>query len=489
MTEKTITGIVSWLKGWFYDKTEITGFLNNKANQSDLNTTNGNLATLSSVVENKVDKVTGKGLSTEDFTTALKDKLNGIESEANKTVVDSALSSTSENPVQNKIINTALSGKAPTSHASSATTYGVGTTSNYGHVKTINALTQSSHTNGTALSAYQGKVLKDMIDDVSGDIPTKTSELTNDSGFLTSHQDISGKEDKSNKVASWSSTTNNTNYPGEKLVKDSLDTKLNISDAFSGSYNDLTNVPSTFTPSEHTHSTRSTDILTEEDYPNIGVSSGDKLISLFEGIDTALGNLSSIRAIEVVSTKPTASASTMGKLYIVEESNKINVYYTEQDGSTYSWHKMDTDILDELSVDWSDITNKPSSFTPSSHTHGHISNDGKISQGRAQTNYISNVPIVADASSKELYYGFIATARSIEPNALANIGTSANEYQSNINSAINDTIGDINTSLNSRGAMTDDIDWSYNSNDFVNGIKLVPKASDDTGAIIFHLKT
>lgn len=54
-------------------------------------------------------------------------------------------------------------GKAPNSHASSATTYGVGTTANYGHVKTINSLTQSSHVNGTALSAYQGNVLKDLI--------------------------------------------------------------------------------------------------------------------------------------------------------------------------------------------------------------------------------------------------------------------------------------------------------------------------------------
>ena len=29
------------------------------------------------------------------------------------------------------------------------------------------------------------------------DLPTKTSELTNDSGFITEHQDISGKADKS----------------------------------------------------------------------------------------------------------------------------------------------------------------------------------------------------------------------------------------------------------------------------------------------------
>ncbi len=53
--------------------------------------------------------------------------------------------------------------KAPNSHASSATTYGAGTPTLHGHVKTINALTQASHVDGTALSAYQGKVLNDKI--------------------------------------------------------------------------------------------------------------------------------------------------------------------------------------------------------------------------------------------------------------------------------------------------------------------------------------
>lgn len=45
-----------------------------------------------------------------------KQKLDGIASGANKTVVDSALSSTSTNPVQNKVINNALYGKANASH-------------------------------------------------------------------------------------------------------------------------------------------------------------------------------------------------------------------------------------------------------------------------------------------------------------------------------------------------------------------------------------
>lgn len=43
-------------------------------------------------------------------------------------------------------------------------------------------------------------------------------------------QDISGKEDKSNKVATWSSTTTDTNYPSEKLVKDALDGKAEKSE-------------------------------------------------------------------------------------------------------------------------------------------------------------------------------------------------------------------------------------------------------------------
>lgn len=49
-----------------------------------------------------------------------KTKLDGIETGANKTIVDSALSSTSTNPVQNKVINGALSGKAKSSHTHNA---------------------------------------------------------------------------------------------------------------------------------------------------------------------------------------------------------------------------------------------------------------------------------------------------------------------------------------------------------------------------------
>ena len=58
----------------------------------------------------KVDKITGKGLSAEDYTSDEKTKLAGIETGANKTTVDSALNNSSANPVQNKAIFEALYG-------------------------------------------------------------------------------------------------------------------------------------------------------------------------------------------------------------------------------------------------------------------------------------------------------------------------------------------------------------------------------------------
>lgn len=60
-------------------------------------------------------------------------------------------------------------------------------------------------------------------------VPTSLSAFTDDLGsspththsqYLTSHQDISGKEDKSNKVTSISSSSTDTQYPSAKCVYD-----------------------------------------------------------------------------------------------------------------------------------------------------------------------------------------------------------------------------------------------------------------------------
>lgn len=82
---------------------------------------------------------------------------------------------------QGKVLN---DNKAPTSHASSATTYGVGTSVNYGHLKIANNLSTASFDASApvALSAYQGKVLNDGLSDKA---PTNHQSTTTDYGVGT----------------------------------------------------------------------------------------------------------------------------------------------------------------------------------------------------------------------------------------------------------------------------------------------------------------
>ena len=62
-------------------------------------------------------------------------------------------------------------------HASSQDIYGKGTATNYGHNKLVNNLTSASYTDGEALSAYQGAVLKGLIDAAKAEI-TKWEKVT-----------------------------------------------------------------------------------------------------------------------------------------------------------------------------------------------------------------------------------------------------------------------------------------------------------------------
>lgn len=63
-----------------------------------------NVQGLSDLLDTKVDKVQGKGLSTNDYTNIEKDKLAEIEAGATRVIVDKGLSGSSSNPVQNKIV-------------------------------------------------------------------------------------------------------------------------------------------------------------------------------------------------------------------------------------------------------------------------------------------------------------------------------------------------------------------------------------------------
>lgn len=114
---------------------------------------------------NKVDAELGKGLSTNDYTTAEKNKLAGL----NNVTVDSALSSTSTNPVQNKLINAALSGKVDTSRKVNGKALTADVTLTASDVSAIGTSAKGT-ANGVAELDSSGKVpssqLPSYVDDV-----------------------------------------------------------------------------------------------------------------------------------------------------------------------------------------------------------------------------------------------------------------------------------------------------------------------------------
>lgn len=66
----------------------------------------------------------------------------------------------------------------PQNHASTATTYGIGAPSTYGHTKVINNLTTSTSANGQALNAYQGYLLSTKINALNHSFSGKTLDGT-----------------------------------------------------------------------------------------------------------------------------------------------------------------------------------------------------------------------------------------------------------------------------------------------------------------------
>ena len=115
----------------------------------------------------KVDYVAGKQLSTEDFTTALKAKLESLNNYDDTSIRNAVNSLTTQ-------INTLVSGDASAAIESFNEI-----------IAFLNGVEDSESLDSIIASIEQ------QIASVQSSVPTKTSQLTNDSGFLTQHQDIS----------------------------------------------------------------------------------------------------------------------------------------------------------------------------------------------------------------------------------------------------------------------------------------------------------
>ena len=202
----TLCGTIS-ANGW-EGSAKLTGTPTAPTAASGTNNTQiATTAFVQTATSGKVDKVTGKGLSTNDYTTAEKDKLASIESGANKTVVDTALSSTSTNPLQNKVIYTKftsiqsdIDNKVPSSRTINGKALTADITLSASDVGALPNTTVIPSINGLATETYVNNKVASIVDSAPATLDTLNelaAALGDDSNFATTvATQIGNKVDK-----------------------------------------------------------------------------------------------------------------------------------------------------------------------------------------------------------------------------------------------------------------------------------------------------
>ena len=167
-------------------------------------------------VSNKVTSVSDSSTDTQyPSAKLLNTELKKKEDTSNKVTSVNDSSTDTQYPSA-KLLNTELKKKEDVSNKT--TVVSVNSTDNeYPTAKAVHSITSTKLDKSDAFS----KNYNDLTNKPT--IPTKTSDLINDSNFITGHQDISGKENTSNKVTTISSSSDNTQYPGAKAVVDYID--------------------------------------------------------------------------------------------------------------------------------------------------------------------------------------------------------------------------------------------------------------------------
>ena len=200
-------------------------------------------------------------------------------------------------------------------------------------------------------------------------------------------------EEKSKKKTSWSSTVSDDNYPSEKLTKDTLDTKEDSS-------NKVTSWTST---------------TTDGHYPS------EKLVK--DSLDGKLdATHSSYKGKNVVTNASTGAIEFEDKPTIPTKTSDLT---NDADGTSGATYVLSTD---------SRLTD---SRTPTSHTHGQVTDDGKITSSAVTVASGDNIVITdASDSSKIKRVANLLTDHIKDGTAHTNIGSSANATQSTINTNI-----------------------------------------------------
>ena len=185
-------------------------------------------------------------------------------------------------------------------------------------------------------------------------IPTKTSQLTNDSGFLTEHQNISGKADKTyvdNQLATKSDTDHTHSY-NDLTDKPTIPSTTNLA-----TKTELTNGLATKADKVHTHDQYLTEHQDLSDYalkneiPNVPTKVSQ--------LTNDKGYLTSVPSEYVTETYVNDKLGDKSFIYLTQEEYNLLSDEEKQDGTkVYN--------ITNATIDYSEISNTPTIPTKTS---------------------------------------------------------------------------------------------------------------------------
>ena len=323
-------------------------------------------AALSTGLSTKVDKVEGKGLSTNDFTTAEKNKLAGIAAGANAYSLPIASATVLGGiKVGNNltISNGVLSGTPDSHYANTFTIKGAGTaaaTFNQSSDATLNIAAGT----GISVSATSGTItiantvanthLKNFLDIQAAG--TSVVKYTQDS-------------DKTLKFVAGSNVTLTPNAANGTITISSTDTNTDTK---------VTSVANHYTPSGGTAKTNG-NVLTSVTCDAAGHVTAvggrnDIPASWLTGtIDIARLPAGALERLFVVADEAAAMKANVQEGDTVKVTGNNNKMYfcvkAPSTGATFATCFTEYTAGSATSVPWSGVTGKPSTFAPSAHTH------------------------------------------------------------------------------------------------------------------------
>lgn len=324
-------------------------------------------AALSAGLSTKVDKVNGKGLSTNDFTTAEKNKLAGIAAGANAYSLPTASATVLGGIKVGKNLsidsNGVLSGVADTHYANTFTIKGAGTTAATFNQSSDATLNIAAGT-GISVSATSGTItiantvanthLKNFLDIQAAG--TSVVKYTQDS-------------DKTLKFVAGSNVTLTPNAANGTITIASTDTNTDTK---------VTSVENHYTPSGGTAKTNGNVLIAVncDAAGHVTSVAGINYIPaswLTGTIDIARLPAGALERLVVVTDEAAAMKANVQEGDTVKVTGNNNKMYfcvkAPSSGDAFATCFTEYTAGSATSVPWSGVTGKPSTFTPSAHTH------------------------------------------------------------------------------------------------------------------------